>query len=58
LLIADAAFAGFLDGRIELELPEGPLTVVSRAILIRMKQMAGRAQDVADLEKLEAVDEA
>lgn len=56
LLLADAAFAGALDDAIELHLPEGPLAVVSRPTLIRMKRLAGRAQDVADLEKLETVD--
>lgn len=35
-----------------------PLAVVARATLVRMKQLAGRAQDLADLEKLEAVDDA
>jgi hypothetical protein len=57
LLVADAAFAGALDDAVQLELPEGPLSVVSRATLIRMKQLAGRPQDVADLEKLERADE-
>jgi hypothetical protein len=56
LLVADAAFAGALDDRVELRLPDGPLSVVSRATLIRMKRLAGRAQDLADLEKLEAAD--
>ncbi len=53
ILLADAAFEGFLDDRVTLVLPEGPVTVVSRAILIRMKRLAGRFQDLADLEKLE-----
>lgn len=57
LLVADAAFAGALDDRVVLPLPEGPLAVVSRSTLIRMKQLAGRAQDLADVEKLEAGDE-
>lgn len=57
LLLAEAAFARVLDDRVEVELPEGRLTVVSLPTLIRMKQLAGRAQDVADLEKLEAADE-
>lgn len=57
LLLAEAAFTGLLDDRVEVSLPEGPLSVVSRAALIRMKRMAGRAQDVADLERLEAGDE-
>lgn len=38
LLVADAAFAGALDDAVEVELPEGPLAVVSRPTLIRMKQ--------------------
>jgi hypothetical protein len=57
LLVADAAFEGALDGRIDVQLPEGLITVVSRAVLIRMKRLAGRAQDIADLEKLEVADE-
>ena len=56
LLVADAAFEGALDDSVELELPEGRLTVVSRDRLIAMKRMAGRAQDLADIEKLEARD--
>ena len=54
LLLAEAAFAGVLDDRVEVLLPEGRLAVVSLPTLIRMKQLAGRAQDIADLEKLEA----
>ncbi len=57
LLLAEAAFAGTLDDRIELALPTGPLAVVSRATLVRMKRLAGRAQDLADLEKLGAASE-
>lgn len=57
LLLADAAFSGTLDDVVEIELPEGPLAVVSRATLIRMKRLAGRAQDLADIEKLEHADE-
>ena len=57
LLLAEAAFAG-LEGRIAIELPSAPLVVAARDKLIRMKQLAGRAQDLADLEKLEAGDDA
>jgi hypothetical protein len=53
LLVADAAFEGALDDRVEVQLPTGPLVVVSRAALVRMKRLAGRTQDLADLEKLE-----
>jgi hypothetical protein len=58
LLVAEAAFAGALDDRVEVDLPEGPLAIVSLPTLMRMKRLAGRAQDLADLEKLEAADEA
>lgn len=55
LMLADAAFATTLDDREIVVLPTGPISVVSRATLIRMKRLAGRAQDLADLERLEAV---
>jgi hypothetical protein len=57
LLMADAALAGMLDDRIEVPLPQGTLAVVSRESLVKMKRLAGRAQDQADLEKLERPDE-
>jgi hypothetical protein len=57
LLVADAAFEGALDDHVEVQLPSGPMAVVSRAVLIRMKRLAGRAQDLADLEKLEELHE-
>jgi hypothetical protein len=53
LLMADAVFTGLLDDTIEVRTPNGALTVISRAGLIRMKQLAGRPQDVADLASLE-----
>jgi hypothetical protein len=52
LLLAEAAFHGMLDDRVDVDLPAGRLTVASRATLVRMKRLAGRAQDLADLEKL------
>lgn len=57
-LLADAAFDGLLEGRVEISLPAGPLSVVSRANLLKMKRLAGRDQDRADIEKLESGDEA
>ena len=48
-----ASLQGFLDGCVKVDLPEGPIVVVSRDVLIRMKRQAGRTQDLADLEKLE-----
>jgi hypothetical protein len=57
LLIAEAAFEGLLSSRVEIELPEGALAVVPLDILLRMKRLAGRAQDQADIAKLENPDE-
>ena len=42
-------------GREQLETPNGALFVVSREGLITLKQISGRAQDLADIEKLEAL---
>jgi hypothetical protein len=56
VLLANASLAGALDDALEVQLPEGSLTIVSRATLIRMKQMAARPQDLLDLEKLERGD--
>ncbi len=57
LLLADGVLATAMDDRIDVVLEAGPLSVVSLVTLKRMKQLAGRAQDLADLEKLEASDE-
>lgn len=57
LILADVVFAGLLDAAIEVRMREGPLTVISRAGLIEMKQLAGRPQDVADLARLEGGDD-
>jgi len=57
ILLAAASFSSCLDDRVRIDLPEGPLWVVSRAPLLRMKRMAGRPQDLADVEKLDARDE-
>lgn len=56
LLLADASLAGMLDGRIDVTVPEGTVSVVSRETLLHMKRLAGRPQDVADIEKLEHTD--
>ena len=55
-LLAEASLRGFLEGCVRVELPEGPLVVVAREVLIKMKRQAGRTQDLADIEKLEATD--
>jgi hypothetical protein len=57
LILTMASLSGFLDDRIEVALPEGHLWVVSRDALLRMKRLAGRPQDLADIEKLEQGDE-
>jgi hypothetical protein len=53
LLLAEAAYAGVLDDRVDVALPAGTVTFVSRDTLLRMKRLAGRPIDLADLEKLE-----
>jgi hypothetical protein len=53
-LLERAALSGLLASPVEVLLPEGPLWVVSRDVLVHMKRMAGRNQDLADLEKLES----
>lgn len=57
LLISEAGYAGFLERRIDITLADGPLSVVSLDALLEMKRLAGRAQDLADIENLEALDE-
>lgn len=56
LLIAEAAYAGVLDDRVDVDLPAGAITFVSRDTLLRMKRLAGRPIDIADIEKLEGGD--
>ena len=53
ILLANAVLARALDDRLEMQLPQGPVTVVSRATLIRMKHISGRVQDLIDLSNLE-----
>jgi hypothetical protein len=52
-LLERGAFAGLLANPVEVSLPDGPLWVVPREVLVTMKRLAGRHQDLADLEKLE-----
>jgi hypothetical protein len=58
VIVAEGALADMLEGSIVLELPAGPLSVVAREKLLAMKRLAGRPQDLADLQKLEGPDEA
>ena len=53
LLVATPSLAGVLDDRIEVVLDVGTLSVVSLPSLIKMKRLAGRTQDLADLENIE-----
>ena len=55
-LVATASLAGFLEDRVEVTLPQGRLVLVSRDALLRMKRLAGRPQDLADLDRLEGRD--
>ncbi len=57
LLIAEAAYTGVLEDRIDVALPAGTITFVSREVLLRMKRLAGRPIDLADIEKLEGCDD-
>lgn len=52
LLLVEGAYAGTLDDRMDIALPSGTITFVSRETLLRMKRMAGRPIDLADIEKL------
>lgn len=56
LLLEEAAYAGTLQDRVDVDLPAGTVTFVSRDTLVKMKQLAGRPIDLADLEKLEEPD--
>jgi hypothetical protein len=55
-LLEQAAFSGLLANPLEVDLPDGALWVVPRDVLVQMKRLAGRHQDLADLEKLESGD--
>jgi hypothetical protein len=57
LLIAEGALESVLSQRVDVPLPEGVLTVVTREALIEMKRLAARSQDLADIEKLERGDD-
>ena len=56
-LLAQAAFAGLLANPVEVPSSKGSLWVVPRDVLVAMKRLAGRNQDLADVEKLEAGDD-
>lgn len=58
LLIAEGILEEFLRRRIDVDLPEGRLSVVTKANLLDMKRVAGRPQDQADIGHLEALREA
>jgi hypothetical protein len=54
--LVDDALAGAWASRISLESTFGPVTVVSREALIRMKAGAGRPRDLGDIASLEEMD--
>lgn len=56
LLLVEGAYANALDDRVDIPLPSGTITFVSRETLLRMKRTAGRPIDLADIEKLEGDD--
>jgi hypothetical protein len=57
LLLAEAAYGGVLDDRVDVALPGGTISFVSRETLLRMKRTAGRPIDLADIAKLEGSDD-
>lgn len=57
LILADGVFAGLLDDVLDVRLGHGTATVISLAGLTKMKQLAGRPQDLADLAKLAGDDD-
>ena len=56
LLVVEGPLAGALDDLVEIAMELGTVAFVSRATLLRLKRLAGRTQDLADIEKLEALD--
>jgi predicted nucleotidyltransferase len=57
LIITNTVFAGLLEDAVEVSTPGGTLWVISREGLIKMKQLAGREQDLADLARLAKSDD-
>jgi hypothetical protein len=57
LLLAEAAYAGVLDDRVEISMASGPMAFVSFETLLRMKRLADRPIDRADVQKLMGDDE-
>ena len=56
LILVEPAFATVWAGRLAFERDGARLVVVSREGLVAMKRIAGRAQDIADIEALERGD--
>lgn len=56
LLLAEGVYANTLDDRVDIALPAGTISFVSRATLLQMKRIAGRPIDLVDIEKLEGSD--
>lgn len=58
LLLADPPLEEIWTTRTTVETERGPLRVVSREALARMKAMSGRPHDLADLERLQEMEDA
>jgi hypothetical protein len=56
LLIVNENLEEIWNSRSQLGSDDGPLWVISREALIRMKAWAGRTRDLADIERLEELD--
>jgi hypothetical protein len=56
LLLVDATLEPVWASRVRVETEAGPVVVAGREALIAMKVAAGRAQDIADVERLRELD--
>jgi hypothetical protein len=56
LLLVDSNLRPAWESRLTVATEAGPVKVVSRDALLRMKAAAGRPQDVADIERLAEID--
>jgi late competence protein required for DNA uptake (superfamily II DNA/RNA helicase) len=57
LIVAEGPLERALASRISVEALEQRFSVVSREALIEMKALAGRLQDLADIQRLQAADD-
>jgi hypothetical protein len=57
LLLAEGPLEAAWNSRVEVEALDRKLVVVSREALLRMKALAGRLQDLADIRRLQGLDD-